>query len=110
MSHRLAVLNQRPEHADKSVAKESQNRYSRTAKDWGWREFVTLTTLFDQDAGFLINDTVVFSAEVLILKARGRTTTHSHHRVEKHVTCVFLYILSACLDPIGLRTLTTATD
>ena len=28
--------------------KESQNRYSRVAKDWGWREFVTLTTLFDQ--------------------------------------------------------------
>nr|TKW40281.1 hypothetical protein SEVIR_1G235800v2 [Setaria viridis] len=48
--------------------KESQNRYSKSAKDWGWREFVTLTSLFDQDAGFLVQDTVVFSAEVLILK------------------------------------------
>ena len=66
VSHRLAVVNQRQE--DRSVAKESQNRYSKAAKDWGWREFVTLTSLFDQDSGFLVQDTVVFSAEVLILK------------------------------------------
>lgn len=66
MSHRLSVLNQKME--EKSVTKESQNRYSKAAKDWGWREFVTLTSLFDQDSGFLVQDTVVFSAEVLILK------------------------------------------
>lgn len=66
MSHRLSVVNQKNE--EKSVTKESQNRYSKAAKDWGWREFVTLTSLFDQDAGFLVQDTVVFSAEVLILK------------------------------------------
>ncbi|KAF6158126.1 hypothetical protein GIB67_014920 [Kingdonia uniflora] len=66
VSHRLSVVNQRME--EKSVAKESQNRYSKAAKDWGWREFVTLTSLFDQDSGFLVQDTVVFSAEVLILK------------------------------------------
>ncbi|KAF8407158.1 hypothetical protein HHK36_006284 [Tetracentron sinense] len=66
VSHRLSVVNQRME--EKSVMKESQNRYSKAAKDWGWREFVTLTSLFDQDSGFLVQDTVVFSAEVLILK------------------------------------------
>ncbi|XP_073138967.1 uncharacterized protein [Henckelia pumila] len=66
VSHRLSVVNQRIE--EKSVAKESQNRYSKAAKDWGWREFVTLTSLFDQDSGFLVQDTVIFSAEVLILK------------------------------------------
>ena len=43
-------------------------RYSKQAKDWGWREFLTLTTLFDQDAGFLVNDAVTFTAEVLVLK------------------------------------------
>ena len=53
---------------DRSVAKESQNRYSKQAKDWGWREFVTLTSLFDLDAGFLVNDCVVFAAEVLVLR------------------------------------------
>ncbi|KAL2471897.1 TRAF-like family protein [Abeliophyllum distichum] len=66
VSHRLSVVNQRME--EKSVIKESQNRYSKAAKDWGWREFVTLTSLFDQDSGFLVQDSVVFSAEVLILK------------------------------------------
>lgn len=66
VSHRLAVVNQRVE--EKSVTKESQNRYSKAAKDWGWREFITLTSLFDQDSGFLLQDTVVFTAEVLILK------------------------------------------
>ncbi|XP_039117979.1 uncharacterized protein LOC120253823 [Dioscorea cayenensis subsp. rotundata] len=66
VSHRLSVVNQKME--DKSVTKESQNRYSKAAKDWGWREFVTLTSLFDQDSGFLVQDTVIFSAEVLILK------------------------------------------
>ena len=66
VSHRLSVVNQRLE--ERSVTKESQNRYSKAAKDWGWREFVTLTNLFDQDSGFLVQDTVVFSAEVLVLK------------------------------------------
>ncbi|CAN8284245.1 unnamed protein product [Cochlearia groenlandica] len=71
VSHRLSVVNQRSE--EKSVTKESQNRYSKAAKDWGWREFVTLTSLFDQDSGFLVQDTVVFSAEVLILKETSVT-------------------------------------
>ncbi|KAK9075604.1 hypothetical protein SSX86_003930 [Deinandra increscens subsp. villosa] len=66
VSHRLSVVNQKME--DRSVTKESQNRYSKSARDWGWREFVTLTSLFDQESGFLVNDVVVFSAEVLILK------------------------------------------
>ena len=66
VSHRLSVVNHRGE--DKSVAKESQNRYSKQAKDWGWREFVTLTSLFDLDAGFLVNDCVMFAAEVLVLR------------------------------------------
>lgn len=60
------MVNQKTE--EKSVSKESQNRYSKSSKDWGWREFVTLTSLFDQDSGFLVQDTVVFAAEVLILK------------------------------------------
>lgn len=69
VSHRLAVVNK---NEDKTVTKESQNRYSRQAKDWGWREFITLTSLFDQDAGFIVNDTLTFAAEVVVLK---ETTT-----------------------------------
>ena len=65
VSHRLSVVNQHKD-AEKSVSKESQNRYSKAAKDWGWREFVSLTSLFDTDLGFLVNDTIVLSAEVML--------------------------------------------
>ncbi|KAF1865155.1 hypothetical protein Lal_00004529 [Lupinus albus] len=80
VSHRLSVVNQRVE--DKSVTKESQNRYSKAAKDWGWREFVTLTSLFDQDSGFLVQDTVIFSAEVLILKETSTMQDFTGHDSE----------------------------
>ncbi|BDA47782.1 probable MATH domain and coiled-coil domain-containing protein At3g at N-terminal half [Coccomyxa sp. Obi] len=66
VSHRLVIVNQRDE--SRSLVKESQNRYMKAAKDWGWREFVTLHTLFDADAGFLVNDDCIFAAEVLMLR------------------------------------------
>jgi MATH domain len=65
VSHRLSVVNPHKDgDKDRSVSKESQNRYCKTAKDWGWREFVPLTSLFDADLGFLQNDTLTLSAEV----------------------------------------------
>ena len=79
VSHRLTVVNQKLE--ERAVAKESQNRYSRAAKDWGWREFVTLTSLFDQDAGFLVNDTVIFSAEVTEWKSAFQQSVEKSKRV-----------------------------
>lgn len=85
MSHRLSVINQRME--DKSVTKESQNRYSKAAKDWGWREFVTLTSLFDQDSGFLVQDTVIFSAEVLILKETSIMQDFTDHDANSQNLC-----------------------
>lgn len=97
VSHRLSVVNQKTDGT--SVTKESQNRYSKTAKDWGWREFVTLTSLFDQDAGYLVNDTVVFAAEVLILKE----TTESRAPAEADVGKVCVLVLSVCLSSPSLR-------
>ncbi|KAL0407628.1 UNVERIFIED_CONTAM: hypothetical protein Sradi_1697200 [Sesamum radiatum] len=85
VSHRLSVVNQRME--DKSVTKESQNRYSKAAKDWGWREFVTLTSLFDQDSGFLVQDTVIFSAEVLILKETSIMQDFTDQDTESGSSC-----------------------
>ncbi|KAL6633987.1 hypothetical protein ACP70R_026658 [Stipagrostis hirtigluma subsp. patula] len=95
VSHRLSVINQKAE--EKSIMKESQNRYSKSAKDWGWREFVTLTSLFDQDAGFLVQDTVVFSAEVLILK---ETATMQEHTDEDSEICSSS---SGCLEALPKR-------
>ncbi|KAK1300758.1 hypothetical protein QJS10_CPB13g00339 [Acorus calamus] len=94
VSHRLSVVNQKME--DKAVTKESQNRYSKAAKDWGWREFVTLTSLFDQDSGFLVQDTVVFSAEVLILKETSTMQDFAELEAESNNS-------SSQLDGIGKR-------
>ncbi|KAF3338646.1 MATH domain and coiled-coil domain-containing protein [Carex littledalei] len=66
VSHRLSVLCQKFDGP--MVSKESQNRYSKVAKDWGWREFLSLTSLFDQGTGYLVDDTVGFCAEVMVLK------------------------------------------
>jgi len=63
VSYRLSVVNQKME--DKSVTKESENRYTEAATVWGWLEFVTLNSLFTK---FLVEDTVKFSAEVFMLK------------------------------------------
>ncbi|CAI8599607.1 unnamed protein product [Vicia faba] len=94
VNHRLSVVNQKME--DKSVTKESQNRYSKAAKDWGWREFVTLTSLFDQDSGFLVQDTVIFSAEVLILKETSIMQDFTEHDSELNSS-------SSLLDSTGKR-------
>lgn len=73
----------------RAVSKESQNRYSKSAKDWGWREFLQLHTLFDQEAGFLVSDSVVFAAEVLVLKevseVKQVTTPPLAHALADHV-------------------------
>ncbi len=53
----------------------------KSAKDWGWREFITLQALFDADAGYLVNDDCIFAAEVLMLKESS----------EAHQVCVPQY-------------------
>ncbi|KAK6273252.1 hypothetical protein POUND7_010335 [Theobroma cacao] len=65
-SYQLAIMNQKMR--DNSIVKESQERCSKATKELGWSEFVTLTSLFDKDSGYLVQDTVIFGADVLILK------------------------------------------
>lgn len=64
--YQLSVLNQK--NAKKSILKEAQDRCSKATKDWGWSEFMTLTSLFDQDSGYILKEGAVFAAEVCILK------------------------------------------
>ncbi len=71
----------------RAVSKESQNRYSKSAKDWGWREFLQLHTLFDQEAGFLVSDSVVFAAEVLVLKEVSEVKQVRHQVMSLSCEC-----------------------
>lgn len=64
--HRMSVINQKEE--EKSIVKELQSRYSKSAKEFGWPELLSLASLFDQDSGLLVQDAIVFSVDLLILK------------------------------------------
>ncbi|XP_022729174.1 uncharacterized protein LOC111284647 isoform X2 [Durio zibethinus] len=64
--YQLSIVNQKMK--DNSILKESRARCSKATKEWGWSEFVTLTSLFDKDSGYVVQDTVIFGAQVLILK------------------------------------------
>ncbi|MBA0661566.1 hypothetical protein Goklo_005844 [Gossypium klotzschianum] len=63
---RLSVLNKK--NTDNSIFTETQGRFSEAAKRWGWPEFLTLATLFNKGSGYLVEDTVMFNADILILK------------------------------------------
>ncbi|CAL5397179.1 unnamed protein product [Camellia sinensis] len=71
ISFRLSVMNQ---NLDKSVSmdwdksSDGINRFFNATKELGWCRFMPLNSLFDQDSGFLVADTVNFFAEVLILE------------------------------------------
>ncbi|KAI7979584.1 hypothetical protein LOK49_Contig297G00002 [Camellia lanceoleosa] len=72
ISFRLSVMNQK--NLDKSVSmdwdksSDGINRFFNATKELGWCRFMPLNSLFDQDSGFLVGDTVNFFAEVLILE------------------------------------------
>lgn len=65
-SYQLSIKNEKMR--ENSILKESQTRFSKSTKESGWSEFVTLTSLFDKDSGYVVQDTVIFGAEVLIMK------------------------------------------
>ncbi len=79
-----------------------QNRYMKSAKDWGWREFITLQALFDADAGYLVNDDCIFAAEVLMLKESSEA-----HQVcmLKHCSCRMLQTRVWQICPCHMPTL-----
>lgn len=57
---------------------------------------MTLTNLFDQDSGFLVQDTVIFSAEVLILKETSIMQDFTDQETDSGTAC-------SQLDGIGKR-------
>ena len=67
----------------------------KSAKDWGWREFITLQALFDADAGYLVNDDCVFAAEVLMLKESSEAHQVCMLRHSKSEKMLFFELLQA---------------
>ncbi|XP_030457817.1 MATH domain and coiled-coil domain-containing protein At2g01790-like [Syzygium oleosum] len=50
-----------------SIRKERQHYFTTKRSDWGFKNFIPLTTLHDPTWGFLANDSLVVKAEVCVL-------------------------------------------
>ncbi|KAJ1432182.1 Ubiquitin specific protease, conserved site [Sesbania bispinosa] len=60
----LAVINQI--HNKYSVRKDTQHQFNARESDWGFTSFMPLGELYDPSRGYLVNDTLVVEAEVLV--------------------------------------------
>ncbi|KAI4308350.1 hypothetical protein L6164_031433 [Bauhinia variegata] len=60
----LAVINQI--HNKYSVRKDTQHQFNARESDWGFTSFMPLGELYDPSRGYLVNDTLVIEAEVLV--------------------------------------------
>ncbi|MBA0607912.1 hypothetical protein Godav_020175 [Gossypium davidsonii] len=62
----LAVVNQ--VHHKYSIRKDTQHQFSARESDWGFTPFMPLSDLYDPSKGYIVNDTVVVEAEVVVRK------------------------------------------
>ncbi|XP_047152694.1 ubiquitin C-terminal hydrolase 13-like isoform X2 [Vigna umbellata] len=60
----LAVVNQI--HNKYSVRKDTQHQFNARESDWGFTSFMPLGELYDPSRGYLVNDTLIVEAEVLV--------------------------------------------
>jgi hypothetical protein len=65
-SYRLCIENQLD--PEKSISRDSWHRFSPKKKSHGWCDFTPGSIIFDGKSGFCINDALVVSADILLLK------------------------------------------
>ncbi|KAJ9189312.1 hypothetical protein P3X46_000622 [Hevea brasiliensis] len=60
----LAVVNQiNPKY---TIRKDTQHQFNGRESDWGFTSFTPLSELYDPSRGYLVNDTLIVEAEVLV--------------------------------------------
>ncbi|XP_071724792.1 ubiquitin C-terminal hydrolase 12-like isoform X2 [Rutidosis leptorrhynchoides] len=62
----LAVVNQI--HNKYSIRKDTQHQFNTRESDWGFTSFMPLSDLYDPSRGYLVNDTLLIEAEVIVRK------------------------------------------
>ncbi|KAJ7975928.1 ubiquitin carboxyl-terminal hydrolase 12 [Quillaja saponaria] len=62
----LTVVNQ--VHGKYSIRKDTQHQFNARESDWGFTSFMPLNELYDPCRGYLVNDTCVVEAEVIVRK------------------------------------------
>ncbi|XP_059429069.1 ubiquitin C-terminal hydrolase 12-like [Corylus avellana] len=60
----LCIVNQI--HNKYSVRKDTQHQFNARESDWGFTSFMPLSELYDPSRGYLLNDTLIIEAEVLV--------------------------------------------
>ncbi|MBA0732514.1 hypothetical protein Gogos_016601, partial [Gossypium gossypioides] len=60
----LAVVNQI--HNKYSIRKDTQHQFNARESDWGFTSFMPLGELYDPCRGYLVNDTLIVEAEVVV--------------------------------------------
>ncbi|XP_044505519.1 ubiquitin C-terminal hydrolase 12-like isoform X2 [Mangifera indica] len=60
----LAVINQI--YSKYSVRKDTQHQFNARESDWGFTSFMPLGELYDFNRGYLVNDTLIVEAEVIV--------------------------------------------
>ncbi|KAK3205536.1 hypothetical protein Dsin_019582 [Dipteronia sinensis] len=60
----LAIVNQI--HNKYSVRKDTQHQFNARESDWGFTSFMPLGELYDPNRGYLVNDTLLIEAEVIV--------------------------------------------
>ncbi|KAK9912386.1 hypothetical protein M0R45_036253 [Rubus argutus] len=63
----LSVVNQF--NSDDTITIDTQHQFSASKSDWGFTSFMPLSELFDQNAGYLLDDICIVEAEVAVSKA-----------------------------------------
>lgn len=64
-SYRLALVH--PSSEAKTIARDSWHRFSGKKKSHGWCDFAPAAAVLDPQQGFSVNDSVVVSADILVL-------------------------------------------
>ncbi len=76
-SYRLAVVNQSDE--SKGLPRDSWHRFSAKKKSHGWCDFIPAAAVLDAKQGFIVNDVVIVTAEILVLEESVSFTREIDH-------------------------------
>ena len=65
VSYKLSVVH--PKDPTKSVSRDSWHRFSARKKSHGWCDFAPAAVVLDAKSGYLIDDVLTVSAEIIVL-------------------------------------------
>ncbi|KAL5548633.1 hypothetical protein UlMin_003864 [Ulmus minor] len=71
----LSIVNQI--HSKYSVRKETQHQFNARESDWGFTSFMPLGELYDPARGYLVNDSCIVEADVVVAYARPLPLKHA---------------------------------